>query len=117
LFNKKEGTRNAVAREGRRAKAGDETRTRDIFLGKEVLYQLSYTRAKMKDPYLAPGWTRFKFFFDLLLSGKCCRLNERPSRKDPMVLVEITPTVGVVLLLTIRTEISLRHFPTPLLPF
>ena len=25
-------------------KAGDETRTRDIFLGKEVLYQLSYTR-------------------------------------------------------------------------
>ena len=28
----------------RRAKAGDEARTRDIFLGKEVLYQLSYTR-------------------------------------------------------------------------
>ena len=26
-------------------RAGDETRTRDIFLGKEVLYQLSYTRA------------------------------------------------------------------------
>jgi hypothetical protein len=25
-------------------RAGDETRTRDIFLGKEVLYQLSYTR-------------------------------------------------------------------------
>ena len=25
--------------------AGDEARTRDIFLGKEVLYQLSYTRA------------------------------------------------------------------------
>jgi hypothetical protein len=24
--------------------AGDEARTRDIFLGKEVLYQLSYTR-------------------------------------------------------------------------
>ena len=24
--------------------AGDATRTRDIFLGKEVLYQLSYTR-------------------------------------------------------------------------
>ena len=38
-----------------RAKAGDETRTRDIFLGKEVLYQLSYTRAEMKDPYLAPA--------------------------------------------------------------
>jgi hypothetical protein len=29
-----------------RAKAGDEARTRDIFLGKEVLYQLSYTRVK-----------------------------------------------------------------------
>src|SRR6476660_8573262 len=25
-------------------RAGDETRTRDVFLGKEVLYQLSYTR-------------------------------------------------------------------------
>jgi hypothetical protein len=29
---------------GSRSGAGDETRTRDIFLGKEVLYQLSYTR-------------------------------------------------------------------------
>jgi hypothetical protein len=29
-----------------RAKAGDAIRTRDIFLGKEVLYQLSYTRVK-----------------------------------------------------------------------
>jgi hypothetical protein len=28
----------------RSEKAGDETRTRDVFLGKEVLYQLSYTR-------------------------------------------------------------------------
>ena len=25
-------------------RAGDETRTRDIILGKDVLYQLSYTR-------------------------------------------------------------------------
>ena len=33
----------AVARE---VQAGDETRTRDIFLGKEVLYQLSYTRVE-----------------------------------------------------------------------
>ncbi len=37
--------------------AGDETRTRDIFLGKEVLYQLSYTRfsgaAGGDSP---PGW-------------------------------------------------------------
>ena len=29
---------------GIKGRAGDETRTRDIFLGKEVLYQLSYTR-------------------------------------------------------------------------
>ena len=29
---------------GQKKRAGDETRTRDIFLGKEVLYQLSYTR-------------------------------------------------------------------------
>ena len=29
-----------------KGRAGDETRTRDIFLGKEVLYQLSYTREK-----------------------------------------------------------------------
>jgi hypothetical protein len=31
-------------RNGDLQRAGDETRTRDIFLGKEVLYQLSYTR-------------------------------------------------------------------------
>jgi hypothetical protein len=30
--------------------AGDETRTRDIFLGKEVLYQLSYTRKFTPSP-------------------------------------------------------------------
>ena len=37
-----------------KGRAGDETRTRDIFLGKEVLYQLSYTReAKVK--YEKPG--------------------------------------------------------------
>jgi hypothetical protein len=34
--------------------AGDETRTRDIFLGKEVLYQLSYTR-KMDGKYEKTG--------------------------------------------------------------
>jgi hypothetical protein len=34
----------------RRGRAGDETRTRDIFLGKEVLYQLSYTR-EAKEEY------------------------------------------------------------------
>ncbi len=30
----------------RKGRAGDATRTRDIFLGKEVLYQLSYTRVE-----------------------------------------------------------------------
>lgn len=30
--------------------AGNETRTRDIFLGKEVLYQLSYTRLVLERP-------------------------------------------------------------------
>ena len=34
---------NTGAKEVKR-RAGDEARTRDIFLGKEVLYQLSYTR-------------------------------------------------------------------------
>ena len=29
--------------------AGDVTRTRDSFLGKEGLYQLSYTRANLQD--------------------------------------------------------------------
>ena len=33
-----------MGEEGRKGGAGDETRTRDIFLGKEVLYQLSYAR-------------------------------------------------------------------------
>ena len=32
-----------------KGRAGDETRTRDIFLGKEVLYQLSYTRGASTD--------------------------------------------------------------------
>jgi len=50
------------------------------------------------------------------LPGKCCRLAQRPSRR-PMVPVEITPPVGVVLSVTVRTEIILRPSPTPLLPF
>ncbi len=33
-----------TARERGKNGAGDAIRTRDIFLGKEVLYQLSYTR-------------------------------------------------------------------------
>jgi hypothetical protein len=70
-------------------KAGEATRTPDIFLGKEVLYQLSYTRAKTKDPYLAPAQAGFKFFFDLILPGKRCTvsrrrlgLRQRPQQKD-----------------------------------
>ena len=39
--NSNQSLRNLLIIKGR---AGDETRTRDIFLGKEVLYQLSYTR-------------------------------------------------------------------------
>jgi hypothetical protein len=39
-----------------RSGAGDATRTRDIFLGKEVLYQLSYTREVFcEDRSLAPA--------------------------------------------------------------
>ena len=37
-----------------KGRAGDETRTRDIFLGKEVLYQLSYTRESGRK-YEKPG--------------------------------------------------------------
>ena len=51
-------------------KAGDETRTRDIFLGKEVLYQLSYARIENEDPYLARSERGFKFFFELLFRRK-----------------------------------------------
>lgn len=35
--------------------AGNETRTRDIFLGKEVLYQLSYTRECVSTKARADG--------------------------------------------------------------
>jgi len=37
-----------LRRSPEKKRAGDETRTRDIFLGKEVLYQLSYTRGKRR---------------------------------------------------------------------
>jgi hypothetical protein len=30
--------------------AGNEVRTRDVLLGKQVLYQLSYTRINLEDP-------------------------------------------------------------------
>jgi hypothetical protein len=49
------GACRAVAPERQRgAKAGDATRTRDIFLGKEVLYQLSYTRRMRKKRIMLP---------------------------------------------------------------
>ena len=39
--------------------AGEEIRTPDIFLGKEVLYQLSYARAML-------GFQALKVFIDLV---------------------------------------------------
>lgn len=36
--------------------AGDAIRTRDIFLGKEVLYQLSYTRILTNKSYRSKFW-------------------------------------------------------------
>ena len=46
IGNTKRGTQKSGGTSGSSAKsgAGDAIRTRDIFLGKEVLYQLSYTR-------------------------------------------------------------------------
>ena len=38
--------------------AGEEARTLDIFLGKEVLYQLSYTRMVVRLAGLEPARTR-----------------------------------------------------------
>ena len=39
--------------------AGDETRTRDNLLGRQVLYQLSYPRAALQEcTPLALGWAR-----------------------------------------------------------
>ncbi len=48
--------------------AGDETRTRDINLGKVALYQLSYTRVVGKEGTLTKRSGRFKPFPDLLLA-------------------------------------------------
>lgn len=39
----------------RKTGAGDETRTRDINLGKVALYQLSYTRAREEENSLEAG--------------------------------------------------------------
>lgn len=43
-----------TAADGRRG-AGDGTRTHDILLGKQTLYQLSYTREFVRSDYIAPG--------------------------------------------------------------
>jgi hypothetical protein len=43
-------------------RAGEETRTLDIFLGKEVLYQLSYTRVKRPESYEETGRLAMNFF-------------------------------------------------------
>ena len=40
----------AIPKDGRVDGAGDEIRTRDIHLGKVVLYQLSYSRMHMRHP-------------------------------------------------------------------
>jgi hypothetical protein len=87
-------------------KAGDETRTRDIFLGKEVLYQLSYTRGEKKDSYFARAYTGFKFFFDQLLSARLCKLPARSARPKTMAPGETKAILGVILSLTDRKEIS-----------
>src|SRR3954468_2123726 len=45
-----------------RSGAGDATRTRDIFLGKEVLYQLSYTRVALRAVKVAGENDRARYF-------------------------------------------------------
>ncbi len=45
----------------RRSGAGNETRTRDSYLGKVVLYQLSYARSKGYEEIMnSPGFVKFK---------------------------------------------------------
>ena len=63
-------------------KAGDETRTRDIFLGKEVLYQLSYTRTKNRRCLSCLPLERFQVLFRPALEGEMCKLRKtRPVLK------------------------------------
>jgi hypothetical protein len=51
--------------------AGDETRTRDIFLGKEVLYQLSYARfQQIETPSMRQKiWESSHFLNEQITSG------------------------------------------------
>ena len=60
-------------------RAGDETRTRDIFLGKEVLYQLSYTRAEGgKVKAIKAACKKFPAFgLPPVLSEKSTRMSNR----------------------------------------
>jgi hypothetical protein len=58
----------------RSGRAGDETRTRDIFLGKEVLYQLSYTRVlSMRGRNDASDAGRIKKYLRAIDSVSCPR--------------------------------------------
>ena len=51
-----------------KAGAGDEARTRDVHLGKVVLYQLSYTRSFERDNNVQPTAPR-----NLLIASKCSK--------------------------------------------
>jgi hypothetical protein len=48
--------------------AGDEARTRDVHLGKVVLYQLSYTRSFERDNNVQPTAPR-----NLLIASECSK--------------------------------------------
>jgi hypothetical protein len=51
-----------------KAGAGDEARTRDVHLGKVVLYQLSYTRSFERDNNVQPTKAR-----NLLIASECAK--------------------------------------------
>src|SRR5215217_6840864 len=59
--------------------AGDETRTRDIFLGKEVLYQLSYTRMTWGGESKRPG-SACNWIFDRATPRMCVAAKPRCQR-------------------------------------
>jgi hypothetical protein len=55
-------------------KAGEATRTPDIFLGKEVLYQLSYTRVSERS-LSCSQWAGFQVLFRPAVPSDMCRLS------------------------------------------
>ena len=63
--------------ESHKAGAGDEARTRDVHLGKVVLYQLSYTRSFERDNNGHPIARR-----NLLIAPECSKLLN-PNRPFP----------------------------------